>query len=148
MKNKNAFTLIELLIVMAILSALASIAIISFSGAQKTAKDTKRKSDLRQYQTAIEIFANKNNGVFPVRSSAVSAFSLCGASNPLGSINCVDDADNTKHYMYQSNAAGTSYVLYATYDRPLIPGMNYFVICSNGTVGDSSSTGSGGVCPI
>lgn len=148
--NSKGFTLIELLVVIAILGALASIALISFSGAQGSARDTKRKSDLRQYQTAIEVYANKNNGNYPIRSSAVNPLTLCTAT-VLGTIACVDDPKSStgNHYQYVSNNSGTEFSLWATLERPLVATVNKYIVCSNGNVGESANTPSGGtVCPL
>lgn len=52
----NGFTLIELLVVMAILGILATVALTSFASAQARSRDSKRKSDLKQIATALELY--------------------------------------------------------------------------------------------
>ncbi len=56
MKNKKnlAFTLLEMLIVVGIISLLMGVGVVSFSTAQKKARDAKKKSDLRAIQNALE----------------------------------------------------------------------------------------------
>lgn len=54
--HSHGFTLIELLVVMAVMSVLVGIGVNTFSIAQKKARDTKRKADLRTIQTALEIY--------------------------------------------------------------------------------------------
>ena len=66
MKNKNGFTLLELLIVIAIIGILTALATVSYSSAQKKARDAQRKSDLKAIQNAMEQYYADNNGSYPV----------------------------------------------------------------------------------
>lgn len=59
--SKKAFTLIELLIVVAIIAILAAIAVPNFLEAQVRAKVSRTKADLRTMATAIESYAVDNN---------------------------------------------------------------------------------------
>lgn len=61
MKNTRAFTLIELLIVVAIIAILAAIAVPNFLEAQTRAKVSRVKSDQRTIATALESYAVDNN---------------------------------------------------------------------------------------
>lgn len=63
-KSSKGFTLIELMIVIAIIGVLTSIGIVSFSGARAKANDTKRRAELKQIQTALEAYYN-DNGKYP-----------------------------------------------------------------------------------
>ena len=59
--SSRAFTLIELLIVVAIIGILAAIAIPNFQNAQVRAKISRVLSDLRSVQTALEMYQLDNN---------------------------------------------------------------------------------------
>src|SRR5205085_597888 len=64
-KSIRAFTLIELLIVVAIIAILAAIAVPNFLEAQTRAKVSRSKSDLRNFATALESYAVDNNSHYP-----------------------------------------------------------------------------------
>ncbi len=61
MHRKNAFTLIELLIVVAIIGILAAIAVPNFINAQIKAKISATQADMRNIGTAIESYRIDNN---------------------------------------------------------------------------------------
>ncbi len=55
--NKG-FTLIELVVVMAIVATLTAMAAFNFNQARIRARDVQRKSELKQIQNALELFKN------------------------------------------------------------------------------------------
>jgi len=61
MKSKKAFTLIELLVVIAIIGILATISVIALQNARAKSRDAKRAGDMKQVQTALELFFNDKN---------------------------------------------------------------------------------------
>lgn len=156
-KINLGFTLIEILVTISVIGILAALALVSFGGAQKQARDTQRKSDLKQYQTALEQFSNKNNGFYPARSDG-SGVSFVSIICPLISLdNCSDDpkngSDPTFTYRYQSDSdtsgsiIATKYVLWIKIENST----DYWVVCSNGRVGTKAQTGfsvTGGACPL
>ncbi len=60
-KKQKAFTLIELLVVIAIIGLLASIVLVGVSNARLKSKIAKRGQDLKQVQSALELYYNTNN---------------------------------------------------------------------------------------
>lgn len=62
---KKAFTLAEVLIVVAILGILAAIVLPEFRSHTQQAKESAGKSNLRVLRNAIELFTAQNNGVPP-----------------------------------------------------------------------------------
>ena len=68
-KNKKGFTLIELMIVVAIIGVLAAIAIPRFAQMLEKARDGSTKGNLGSIRSAIAIYYGDNEGVWPVNIS-------------------------------------------------------------------------------
>lgn len=83
-KNQKGFTLIELLVVIAIIGLLSSIVLASLSSARSRARDSKRISEIRSVEKALQIYALNNNGNYPVSNIT----SVSQVLNPDGTINC------------------------------------------------------------
>lgn len=158
-KINEGFTLIEMLVVISLIGILAALALVSFGASQKQARDTTRKSDLRQYQTALEMYGNLTSGLFPSRTSAASAYTrLCPDLNVRlePDISCSQDpknaSDATFAYNYISDGSGggtasaTKYVLWGKIENSSTT--RYWLVCSNGKTGESASAPTSGTCPI
>ncbi|QQS39540.1 type II secretion system protein [Candidatus Woesebacteria bacterium] len=148
MRNKSAFTLIELLIVMAVLGLLTAMVMLTYPTSQEKARDTRRKSDIKQYQTAMEVYATRHNNLFATSSNAVAnATTLCATFNLTS---CPDDPrliGSQPNYKYASTA--NTYVFWAQLERPNTANLTqWFVVCSNGKAGDSTTQPSNATCPI
>ncbi len=59
--NKNAFTLVELMVVIAIISLLSGIIITNLSGSKAKSRDTQRISDIAQIQLALGLYYDRCN---------------------------------------------------------------------------------------
>ena len=66
--NKKGFTLIELLVVIAIIGLLSTLAVVALGSARTKARDSKRLADLKQMQTALELYYTDNNAYPPAAS--------------------------------------------------------------------------------
>ena len=71
MMKRKAFTLIELLIVVAIIAILAAIAVPNFLEAQARAKVTRVMADMRSIATGLESYQIDNNG-YPIPRGAAN----------------------------------------------------------------------------
>lgn len=69
--NKKGFTLIELLVVIAIIGLLSTLSVVALSSARTKARDAKRLSDIKQVQTALELYYTDNN-TYPIVSEPIA----------------------------------------------------------------------------
>ncbi|MFQ5661819.1 MAG: type II secretion system protein [Candidatus Paceibacteria bacterium] len=60
--GKRGFTLIELLVVIAIIGILSSVVLASLNSARQKSRDAKRIAELRQLQTALQLYYEDNQG--------------------------------------------------------------------------------------
>ena len=115
--QSRGFTLIELLVVIAIIGLLSSIVLASLNTARAKARDTKRVSDLKQMQIALELY-HLTNGSYPLACGNTSAswkghgsnFGDCntnyieGLTPYLSTLPIDPGGDNTDGYIYQSRS--------------------------------------------
>jgi prepilin-type N-terminal cleavage/methylation domain-containing protein len=76
----HAFTLLEMLVVIGIIAVLVGMGSISYSTAQKKARDAKRKGDLNAIQNALEQHYSICNYSYPIPTD--SAFSNIYCASP------------------------------------------------------------------
>ncbi len=62
---KKGFTLVELLVVVAIIGLLAGIAVVSVNSVRIKARDARRIADIKQIQNALELYNNEHGGMYP-----------------------------------------------------------------------------------
>lgn len=93
----SGFTLIELLVVIAIIALLTTIAVVSLNNARQKSRDSKRISDVKQVQTALELYFADQNG-YPVEAAAVTL----GASP--------NDCFDEDGFVDTCDAGGTTYM--------------------------------------
>jgi len=109
------------------------LALASYSGAQKQARDAQRKSDLSQYRNALESYAAANNGNYPPLAYPNPIDNICGEGKPLDShfiTSCPDDPLLNQDYFYASSNDQKRYILYADLETG-----GYWYICSTGKTG-------------
>lgn len=133
----HAFTLVELLIVMAIIGILATVVLRSFIFPHKRVRDTNRESDIKQYQISLEDYANLHNGLYPSRTDLAGADVATTLCTDLGETDCPNDPAGGQ-YLYQSDGSGsgaadaTQYVMWASLEADTT---DFHVACSNGKTG-------------
>lgn len=106
--NSNGFTLVELLVVIAIIGILSTLLTANFIGVRQRGRDSQRKSNLRQIQSALELY-RADQASYP----ATASFPACGSSftnvsgtatymqkvpcDPSGGSYTYSSTDNTKY---------------------------------------------------
>lgn len=63
--RQKGFTLIEVVIVMAIAALMILVVFQGVTGAQKSQRDSTRKQEAGRVQSMLETYASNNNGVYP-----------------------------------------------------------------------------------
>jgi type II secretion system protein G len=115
--TRSGFTLIEILIVVAVVTFLMAVLFPNFMGARQRARDAQRKSDLAQIQRALELFKSDQDppsypttGAFPADlcgnsfSSAQSTYMRKFPCDPAGGLTPTPyiyslDGDTLKYYI-------------------------------------------------
>jgi len=70
MDKKRGFTLFELLVSISIIAILTALVSLSYSSAQKRARDARRRQDMESVQKAAEQFYAISNYVYPAGTNA------------------------------------------------------------------------------
>ncbi|NCN12104.1 type II secretion system protein [Candidatus Kaiserbacteria bacterium] len=132
MKN-DGFTLVELIVVLSVLSILASMVIAGMNGSSAIARDAQRKGDLRNLQQAIELY-HQEVGRYPKGcngtdgedwSGQIGTMFACTADSSQYIVDLApkylsvlptDPKPDTGNYgyVYRTNANGTVYKLVAS----------------------------------
>lgn len=71
-RNEQGFTLIELMVVVVIIGILAAIAMPNFVSMLDRAKESDLAENMHTFQLAVEDFAVKNTGAYPVGADAAA----------------------------------------------------------------------------
>lgn len=119
---RTGFTLIEILIVVAIIAILASVVLVGLGPTQQSGRDARRLSDLRQIQTGLELYFNKC-GYYPGSAAsagcgAFAAASFSGVTTALkgsgiGISSVPHDPTSGASYYYKTGNNGSTYILAA-----------------------------------
>ncbi len=134
-KKKSGFTLLEMLVVIAIAAMILSFIFVSIRSAKQKSRDSKRESDAKQLQSILSIYAN-DRGLYPtcaaetiingstdclstelVSSGAMQSNRL--STDPLQTGTC--GGSNSYVYCYQS-ANGSTYTIRYSLETNTVPG--------------------------
>lgn len=82
MNKAHGFTLLEVLVVIAIIAVLIAFAASNFVGARQRARDIRKKSELQQVKSALRLFYNDYNMYPGPATKATNDINGCGAASP------------------------------------------------------------------
>lgn len=109
MRNKKGFTLIELIIVIAVISILIGIALPRFRGMQEAGYIAQAKGELRTFQTAVESHYIHTNETLPANLAALTS----ATPNIIGTVLPTDPFNSGSNYGYDISDNGDYYVIYS-----------------------------------
>lgn len=108
--RQAGFTLIELLIVITIIGILSSLMVVNYIGVRARARDAQRKADLRQIQSALELYRS-DAGNYPAALLACGSQLAFNGTVYMNKIPCDPTNNAPLIYVYKSALGGTAYTL-------------------------------------
>lgn len=104
------FTIIELLVVVAIIALLTTVGLVTFTQTNKRARDGKRKADLEQLRSALVLYRT-DNGTYP---GAISWSDMTPIQTYI-SATTIQDPLSSPHPQYTySSSGGNTFTVCAT----------------------------------
>jgi prepilin-type N-terminal cleavage/methylation domain-containing protein len=104
-KNSAGFSLIELMVVIAIIGTLYSVVALSVQSSRKKARDAKRAADIKQLASALENYFTGNNA-YPTQTPASTTIPGLNISYigqiPQAPTPVEDNCSGQNDYMYES----------------------------------------------
>lgn len=117
--HSRGFTLIELMVVITIIGILATIALVMYSGIQKSARDAKRIGDIDAIRKALEQYYTAYNFTYPAEVSGntldniIEINFLNNFSDGKAPKDPLFDSDPTYQYMYYYCNSTNKYIVCA-----------------------------------
>ena len=133
LKNRG-FTIIELLVSLAIIAVLFSIVLVLMDNVRERTRDAKRISDMKEISKALALYAD-NNTIYPIETTAVTITGIDTFSQTLENDDIISEVPTDPLfspayiYTYQSNSNGSDYTLTFCLETNTI--QNYSQGCGN-----------------
>lgn len=112
-RRTRGFTLLELLVSITIIAVLTAIGIVSYSSVNKRSRDVKRKGDLEQIRSALEMYRADNSAYPNIGTGFLDAQGLSTSLVTSGYMPAIpDDPNSTPNYYYQAITTSGVYSSY------------------------------------
>lgn len=125
-KNNKGFTLIEIVIVIAIAALILVGVLLAVQGAQKNRRDSQRKNDASRIAAQLEQYASNHSGTYPDNTAKQADFqaqlSTVGIKNPT----------NNKAYSYTWVTTPAKCTSWTTTTTGVPSSANHITIAVNG----------------
>lgn len=155
-RQQSGFTLIELIVVVAIIATIASVVIASVGTAKAKARDTQRRTNLSQIQVALELYRNEH-GTFQVAGAGSGGggqgwLAYEGGGGYTTAVTrvlynegflaqpIIEDPMQSPGYMIYVCSGGQSYALSATLEYPTARDITEIQASCNGTGANGTYT--------
>jgi prepilin-type N-terminal cleavage/methylation domain-containing protein len=107
-RTVRGFTLIELMVVLAVIGLLSAIIIVILTSARTDSRDAKRVADLKEVTTALQLYYDTHNTYPTVLSDLVPTYIVIEPKDPVGQ----------QSYYYDVLGGGSGYHLGANLENP------------------------------
>ena len=111
-RKKYGFTLIEVMLVLAVGGAIIAMVFIAVPPLQRQARDETRREDVREVVSALKKYQQNNRGALPTTTGSLSNYLRANFSDPDGTVYtlkmdtcdkgaddvCVDIAEESEHH--------------------------------------------------
>ncbi len=122
-QTARGFSLIELMVVVAIIGILTALIIVNIASSRAKARDARRVSDLAQIQLALEQYFSKNN-VYPNVGQFQGNAQTPSVLIPTYISKLPTDPDPQKAYIYAPEPNNHyDYIIQATLEKPINEGL-------------------------
>lgn len=112
--RQKAFTLLELLVVIGIIAILTSLVAVSYTNAQKSSRDSRRRQDLVTLQNAMEQYYTQKSFKYP-ECTDYTGCALALSEYISGEV--PKDPMNSGSYVYTFNSTDTTYTISAVPEK-------------------------------
>lgn len=140
----EGFTLIEMLVVIAIIGLLSSVVLVALGPSRDKARDVKIISDVTGAATVAEILYNSTLGTYPTADMLKVDKSFINLTNDANSINSDTSGVNSKAIYYTLDTNSHAFSVSA---KLVTDATKFYCKDSSGKTITSATNGSSGVCP-